>query len=118
MKNIQKSTKKGNIIFAILGIALLGLTIYLYINTRDFIHTAESTTGIVVDLQYDSSGDSDVYYPIVSFVDDQGKEIDFRGSSGSNPPSYQVGQEVSILYSPDDSHDAKINSFFLCGFYT
>ena len=49
------------------------------------------------------------YYPLVSYVDGTGRTIVFRDSVGTNPPSHQVGDAVTVLYLPGDAQRALID---------
>jgi hypothetical protein len=51
------------------------------------------------------------YYPVVQFVADDGKRRSVKMSEGSSSPSYEVGDEVVVLYEPDHPLDARIKSF-------
>ena len=42
-------------------------------------------------------------YPVFQFVDSRtGEQITARGSFGSSSPPYTIGQEVNILYDPEN----------------
>jgi hypothetical protein len=70
----------------------------------------ETTTGIVVELkeQSDAEGGCCTYLPVVEYsVNDQKYSID--GGTASDPPQYEVGEEVPILYDPSSPSRAQIN---------
>ena len=50
-------------------------------------------------------------YPMVDFTSADGKRREFQDSTGSNPPSYDVGDRVEVLYRADDPGNARINGF-------
>ncbi|MBC7183635.1 MAG: DUF3592 domain-containing protein, partial [Marinobacter sp.] len=56
--------------------------------------------------------DSNAYYPLVRFEDEQGRLTEFLSSSGSNPPSYSRGETVRVLFMPGDAESARIDGFF------
>lgn len=65
-----------------------------------------------VKLDEDDSEGVQHAYPVFQFVDQKTEEeITVLSSRGSYPPEYHVGQEVDILYDPENPHDAKIKSF-------
>lgn len=108
--------KKFLFVFFIIGTLLLGVTGYLASRTLSFLNEAQRTTGLVTHNEISYSKDSDgnrstSYYPIVVFVDDEGEQITFRSSVGTNPPSYQKGERVEVLYHSGNSTDATINGF-------
>ncbi len=99
-------------LFSLLGAALLVGTFLLYQNTVTFLDEALEVRGTVTDLVYSRSSDSSSYYPVVQFEDASGQLIEFQSSSGSNPASYSVGEEVSVFYTPGEPESARINGFF------
>jgi hypothetical protein len=72
----------------------------------------ETTTGVVVrlDEQSDAEGGCCTYVPIVEFQAD-GTTYSFDGNTASDPPQYQVNEEVPVLYDPSDPNTAQINKF-------
>jgi hypothetical protein len=72
----------------------------------------ETTTGVVARLteQSDAEGGCCTYVPIIEFQAD-GKTYSFDGGTASDPPQYEVNEEVSVLYDPSDPNTAQINKF-------
>lgn len=96
-------------VFVILSsIFPIGMGVFFYLQSRSFLANSVKTTALVSDLQ--RSGD--VYYPIFSFTDKEGKTYAFKSSSGSNPPAYKTGDTVSVLYDPENPTEARADSFF------
>jgi len=113
----MKIIKIISTLFSIIGIGLLIASLFIFNHTRNFIKKSSSTTGTVIELLQErstSSGGSTsyAYYPWIRFETEDGRSIVFKSAVGSNPPSYRVGEEVSVLFDPDNPYNAKINSFF------
>lgn len=53
-----------------------------------------------------------VFAPVFTFRDAQGTEYTVYSSTASYPPEHQVGDTVSVLYSPKSPRDAKLDRFF------
>jgi hypothetical protein len=53
----------------------------------------------------------DFYYPVVEFTAADGRTRTLQMSEGSNPPSYETGDEVVVLYNPEKPLDVRIQSF-------
>lgn len=72
----------------------------------------ERTTGVVVRLgeQSDADGGCCTYVPIVEFQAG-GNTYSFDGDTASDPPAYEVNEQVSVLYDPSDPNTAQINKF-------
>lgn len=50
-------------------------------------------------------------YPVVEFTPAGGTARTFRDSTGSNPPAYEAGDRVEVLYPADSPEDARLNGF-------
>jgi hypothetical protein len=71
-----------------------------------------TTTGIVVRLEESDSAEGGccVYSPVIEFTV-EGQTYSFEGDTASYPPDYAVGEEVSVLYDPNDPDTAQINKW-------
>lgn len=71
-----------------------------------------TTTGTVVRLEESDSAEGGccVYSPVIEFTVD-GQTYSFDGDTASDPPAYRVGEEVSVLYHPDEPETAQINKW-------
>ncbi len=89
-----------------MGVALLAIGIVLFARQILFARSAMSAVGTVVELaaQAESPG-----VPVVEFVTHDGHAVQFQGVASSPGPA--KGDTVSVLYSPADVRDAKIDSF-------
>ncbi|AZQ35670.1 DUF3592 domain-containing protein [Streptomyces cyaneochromogenes] len=101
-------------LFLVVGLVLAGVSVA-------FLADAERAQGTVVSLEWRSENNSasrkkrtddrPVAYPVVEYTSAQGTPRTFRSSTGSNPPSYEVGERVEVLYRADSPDDARINGF-------
>lgn len=83
---------------------------FWYQSTASFIDSAEEGSGTVVGLV--RSGSDDVTYrPEVAFTTIEGEEVRFISTTGSSPPSYNVGDKVTVLYEPQNPINAEIKDF-------
>jgi hypothetical protein len=98
-------------VFAIIGIGILMLAIYLYNTQSEFIAKGIKVPGTVID-NVIGGEDNDVYFPMVQFKSRDGEERRFTASTGSSPPMHNVGEPVEVIYDPDNPDDAQINSTF------
>jgi hypothetical protein len=58
-----------------------------------------------------SEGGCCVYSPVVEFKAQGGETYSFEGDNASYPPAYEVGEEVDVIYHPDDPDTAQINKW-------
>lgn len=98
--------------FMTVGLLLWVGAFFSFTNTQDFLKSAVTTNGTVVELVYSRTSDSGVYYPAVLFQTKDGVSVGFISSSGSKPASYSVGESVEVIYQASSPQEAKINSFF------
>lgn len=55
--------------------------------------------GKIIEMKAKNGQDgSYAYYPVVTFTDQKGAAVTFRGHEGSNPPMYKTGEKVAVLY--------------------
>ncbi|WP_406447334.1 DUF3592 domain-containing protein [Streptomyces sp. NBC_00876] len=101
-------------VFLVVAVILAGVTV-------SFLADAEHAPGTVVELEWrnDHNGashkrrasDKPVAYPVVEFTSADGEARTFRSSTGSNPPSYEEGEQVEVLYRAGSPEDARIKGF-------
>lgn len=85
---------KFKIFASVLALICLAAGIYLtFFHSQGFV----KTTGTIVSLRQDNTGDSDVYYPTVEYsVDGSTYTAELDTGSGS----YKVGKSITVLYDP------------------
>lgn len=98
--------RKAFFIIALLGAALLGLAGYFINGTKNFLNTATQTEGTVIELV-----GSDTKAPRVAFIDQNGNEHTYKSSVSSSPPSYYVGEKVTVYYDPSNLNKIEIDGF-------
>ena len=87
------------------------------ITTINKLGREESVPGTVVDVveqRYEDPETDNVsyyYVPVVEFKPRDGQRMRVQLTEGSNPPSHEVGDEVTILYEPENPSDARIQSW-------
>ncbi|MGQ4386782.1 DUF3592 domain-containing protein [Streptomyces sp. SAS_270] len=118
MRDARRWVMWGAIAF---GALFLTVALILAGVSVSFLADAERAPGTVVALEWrnDHNGasrkaredDRPVAYPVVEFTSADGRLRTFRSSTGSNPPSYDRGEHVEVLYRADSPGDARINGF-------
>lgn len=99
------ATILGNLFF--MAFCLWGA--YAAYNSYNLGNNGETTTSIVIELEEsDSDGSCCVYSPIIEF-EANGQTYTFESGNASNPPEYEIGEEVKILYNPENPSNAQIN---------
>ena len=112
-----------SLIFVLTGVVLLIFSFSAFKYRKDFISRASLTHGSVTEVirrRHSSTmrGSSLAvsHYYKVRYDTDRGQSIEFVNSESHGSPEYKVGEEVPVLYHPDDPSRAAINSFALLWF--
>ncbi len=120
VEQISKFPVEKVVLWVFTGVAMIMLLIagISSFNAVAKINGEASASGRVVDVierkQYVNVQDrivEEYYYPVVEYVSSDGKRHIVQLSEGSNPASYAVGDEVTVLYAPEHPLDARIKSF-------
>ena len=103
------------IVFSLVGGLLALIGVFLFIRTRIFIGKAQEAKGTVIQMVYSrtssSSGSGGGYAPVYQFRTLDGQTIMIHDSLSSNPPRFQVGQEIDVLYESGNPQKARINKW-------
>ena len=72
-----------------------------------------TTTGTVVRLEESDSAEGGccVYSPVIEFTASDDQKYTFEGGNASDPPAYDVGEMVNIIYDPKEPDTAQINKW-------
>ena len=101
----------GNV-FSLVGGLLALIGVFLFIRTRIFIGKAQKVKGIVIQMVYSHSSEGGGgYAPVYQFKTVDGQTIVIQDSLSSNPPRFQVGQKIEVLYDPGNPQKARINKW-------
>jgi hypothetical protein len=90
------------------GLILVGVAVWQAIATNQFIAGAVRTEGTVIGLE-----GSDMKQTVFEFQDEHGATHVARSLVASEPPAYDVGDTVPVLYDADDSERARIHDWQL-----
>jgi hypothetical protein len=69
-------------------------------------------TGTVVEkVRVERPGETANFYPVVEFKTQTGEVFRFEGKTSGPENEYKIGEQVEILYDPQDPQGAMINSW-------
>jgi hypothetical protein len=105
--------KIAGVIIVLIGLLLLGLGAYLFVQEQLFLQRAELTTAAVTENrlytytgQVNEYGVQHYYCSEFKFQTKEGRIVSFEeGDDCANldsPPDYQIGQKVDVYYDPRD----------------
>jgi uncharacterized membrane protein YedE/YeeE len=106
------------LVFGLVGLAMSGVAAWALWDTLSFRAGALRAEGVVVDMYSvrSSTRQSVTSGPAIRFSApgaERGEEVsyEFRSRIQSDPPAYQVGERVAVLYRPGNPADARIDGF-------
>lgn len=115
-----------SVFLIVMGLIFGAAAVVLTVQTSAFLASAQPTTGVVTALdkqRVHTSADESTrqsertrrgrytYHPVVTF-DVDGEQYTFTGRAGSDPPSYDVGEQVDVLYNPVRPDEGRIAGGF------
>lgn len=110
---MPKSMLWAGLLFGILGLGALGGAFWFWSDNQSIVDGGIRTQGVVVDLEYRRDDDgSGTYAPVVEFRDEENSPHRHHSTYSSNPPAYDRGETVSIIYTPGNPERALIDDFW------
>jgi hypothetical protein len=89
------------------------------VSTARFLSEAEVAAGTVIDLERVQNAapltakDAGIlYYPRIEYKHPVAGRIVFTARAGANPPTYEAGQTIDVLYDPRNPEEHRIESFW------
>lgn len=101
--------KRWTPVLLLFGVILLGVGIFLGRSLVRLESGGLRAHGSVESLEWSSSQDHGAYHPVVGFTNQSGDRVHFRDPLGSNPPSFRVGDPVTVLYLAGEPRSAAID---------
>ena len=108
MKAIFNKQMIGPAAFFFAGLLFFAIGSGLTYRQRALEKQGVEAQGVVVDLQEKYDNDGSTYAPVVQFEAESGQSVTFTSSYSSNPPSYEVGESVIVVYPTETPEDAII----------
>jgi hypothetical protein len=98
--------------FAVIGLVALVIGILWIRSTKERLKTMINHTGTVVEkVRVERPGETANFYPVVEFKTQTGEVFRFEGKTSGPENEYKIGEQVEILYDPQDPQGAMINSW-------
>jgi hypothetical protein len=94
-------------VVGLLGLVFFGVCVYSLGKRLDLMKNSETYRGCVVDNKLRRSS----YHPVVEYVDKDGNKKIFTSGGASKPPSYSIGDSVTIMVHKKNDMKAEINTF-------
>jgi hypothetical protein len=110
----RQQSRKWAPVIGLFAVVLAAVGVYQSIRLAHLEAVGLRAQGEVVRLKGEwssgSNGSHYTYYPVVKFRTEDNARVEFKDSVGTNPPSYQPGDRVIVLYLADNPRgDAMID---------
>ncbi len=101
----------------LLGIIIVTIGILRIVTSSEMVKKCiEPAEGIVVEIEQDEFYNSDdgryeyTYYPVIKY-EAKGRTVEERYDVGSSKSEYSIGEQVNILYNPDNVEQYLIEGY-------
>ncbi len=108
LKQISRSLLKGPLYLILFGFIFFGIGVGMSLNQKLIERYGVQTPGEVINLANRCDNDGCTYFPVVRFELQNGRTMSFDSSFSSNPPAYDVGEKVTVIYPQDAPEKADI----------
>lgn len=110
----MKSLNRNIVFIILIGLFITAYGVYLTSEQIKFSGTCEIANAVVVGFHEEVASKGGIsYFPVFQFVNSMtGENVTAMGSMGTNPPRYSEGQEVEILYNPNNPTVGAIGNSF------
>jgi F0F1-type ATP synthase assembly protein I len=108
IKKLFKAFITGPVYLVIFGLIFYGIGAGLTYRQRTFERQGAQAQGEVISLAQNCDDDGCTYSPVVRFKTQGGQTFSFESTYSSSPPSHDVGDTVTVIYSRDNPEKAVI----------
>ena len=117
MKKPDNAIFWGSLIFMVSGVLMFLGGLYLAYDAVTFTQRAEEAVGEVIHVERHTSRDSDgdisiTYMPTFRYRDEAGATHEGQTSMSSSEWDFGIGEQVDILYDPNDPSSVRIDGFW------
>ena len=112
VKTPKAGARVVRVVFTILGLLLFVFGGLITAFSYDFVENSAVTTGTVVSVDVDYSGDSVTYKPTIRFIDASGRKQRSETFLSSSSYNFARNQKVEVRYDLRDPSSMRINTWF------
>lgn len=99
-------------VFGAIAVLMLLVAAVSSYSAIDRVNREVTAPGLVVDTVEEQGGENTIYsYPVVEFMDRDGRSHTVKVPEGSSPPQWAAADAVTVLYDPEHPADARIDSW-------
>jgi len=111
-KKPKAGARVVRVIFTVLGLLLLVFGGLVTVASYDFVDNSAVTTGRVVSVAVDYTGDSVSYKPTIRFLDQYGRKHRSETLMSSSNYNFSRNQSVEVRYDLRDPSSLRMNTWF------
>jgi len=106
----------GALFLLLAGSVLLAIAAFLTWRTYGYIDRSQTASGTITALvpvhstESDDNSENVTYAPVFTFKTVEGRTVSVTSHSSSNPPGFDPGDSVTVLYDPADPAQAQIDT--------
>ncbi len=100
------------LLFFTIGSVFAIISYTIYRNSRNLIENGVQTKGIVIALHRLKPREYPLA-PSIRYLKKDGTQHVFHSSEARNPPEYQIGEEVTLYYDPNDPDNVHLKGNYL-----
>lgn len=108
IKQVSNSLRRGPIYLIIIGLIFFGIGAGLSIKQRMIERYGAQAQGEVISLSTHCDDDGCTYSPVVRFKTQYEISFSFESAYSSNPPAYEIGERVTVIYPQENPEKAVI----------
>jgi len=107
-KRIWQSFMRGPVWVILFGLVFFGIGAGLTYRQFMIRQDAFEVPGEVIRLNESCDDEGCTYSPVVRFTTQDGRQVTYNSTFSSSPPAYDIGEQVTMFYQPDDPQRATI----------
>lgn len=96
-----RTSRVINVFFLIPGLVMLGVAIYFFISQQQIINQGNKVSGKVI--AYPAQ-------PLFAY-EYRGQQYEYQSSTSSDPPAYEMGEEVDLYVDGNDPYNVVVDTF-------
>lgn len=104
--------RSPGLIFLVVGLIMLAVALFAWLNGTWFRIRADEVTGTVVEVRLTAYSDGNAYCPVVRYTPRLGEPLTHYSNICSWPAAYEQGQQVTMYGDRLDPEHVQMQDFF------
>ncbi|MEX1071945.1 MAG: DUF3592 domain-containing protein [Anaerolineales bacterium] len=104
--------RSPGLIFLVVGLIMLAVALFVWLNGTWFRIQADEVIGTVVEVRLTAYSDGNAYCPVVRYRSHSGETLTHYSNICSSPAAYEQGQQVTMYVDRTDPERVQMDDFF------